>query len=223
MSSSDYSTIFEKDEDDEILLCLNYDGPYGINSINKYLQSNNSNIAYEWGINTYKVGDPILFNDLNRFSPVLYNNLKGEILNISKADDHITFDILVNIVIEDYQAYSVGLEVLSRKDSSTTIRFSVYANTNEDWEDKKECIIPFVVAYATSIHKSQGLEYDSVKIILNDEIGDVISLNIFYTAITRAKKKLKIYWSPECMNKIINEFNIKNSDDINIIKSKIKL
>lgn len=223
MSSSDYSTIFEKDEDDEILLCLNYDGPYGINSINKYLQSNNSNIAYEWGINTYKVGDPILFNDLNRFSPVLYNNLKGEILNISKADDHITFDILVNIVIEDYQAYSVGLEVLSRKDSSTTIRFSVYANTNEDGEDKKECIIPFVVAYATSIHKSQGLEYDSVKIILNDEIGDVISLNIFYTAITRAKKKLKIYWSPECMNKIINEFNIKNSDDINIIKSKIKL
>lgn len=175
------------------------------------------------GINTYKVGDPILFNDLDRFSPVLYNNLKGEILNIYKTDDQITFDVLVNIIIEDFQAYKVGLEVLSRDSSSTTIRFNVYANTNEDGEDKKDCIIPFVVAYATSIHKSQGLEYDSVKIVLNDEIGDVISLNIFYTAITRAKKKLKIYWSPECMNKIIKEFNIKNNDDISIIKNKIRL
>lgn len=223
MSTSDYSSMFVKDENDEILLCLNYDGPYGINSINKYLQSDNPNIAYEWGINTYKVGDPILFNDLDRFSPVLYNNLKGEIRNITKSENQITFDVLVNIVIEDYSAYSVGLEVIERDSSSTTIRFNVYENTTEDGEDKKECIIPFVVAYATSIHKSQGLEYDSVKIVLNDEIGDVISLNIFYTAITRAKKKLKIYWTPECMNKIIEEFNIKNNDDINIIKNKIKL
>ena len=48
MSTSDYTSMFEK-EDDEILLCLNYDCPYGINSINKYLQSDNPNIAYEWG------------------------------------------------------------------------------------------------------------------------------------------------------------------------------
>ncbi|WP_366123861.1 helicase C-terminal domain-containing protein [uncultured Campylobacter sp.] len=47
------------------------------------------------------------------------------------------------------------------------------------------------MAYAISIHKSQGLEYDSVKIVITREIEENISHNIFYTAITRAKKYLK--------------------------------
>ena len=221
MSYSLNEKIFEKDDKDEIILCLNYDGPYGINSINRYLQSNNNNIGYEWGINSYKVDDPILFNDLNRFYPVLYNNLKGVITGITKTEDKITFKISVDIFISDIDAQYVGLEIVERSDKSTVICFSVNANYDDDIEDKKDSVVPFVIAYATSIHKSQGLEYKSVKIVINDEVGDVISHNIFYTAITRAKEKLKIYWTPECMNKIVGNFVTRNNDDINIIKSKI--
>ena len=65
------------------------------------------------------------------------------------------------------------------------------------------------------------MEYKSVKIVINDEIGDIINHNIFYTAITRTKENLKIYWTPECMNKVIKNFVIRNNDDINIIKNKI--
>ena len=116
---------------------------------------------------------------------------------------------------------SIGLEVVDRLNKKTVIRFSVNANNDDDIEDRKDCVVPFVVAYATSIHKAQGLEYESVKIVLNDEIGDAITQNIFYTAITRSKEKLKIYWTPECMNKVIKNFSIKNNDDINILRSKI--
>ncbi len=213
--------IFNKCSEDEIILCLNYDGPYGINSINKYLQTDNPNQLYEWGINSYKVGDPVLFNDLNRFYPVLYNNLKGRIVNIVKTEEKIIFDILVDIIVTDEMAMMVGLDIVEKKDEKTIIRFSVNSNNDDDIEDKKDCVVPFVIAYATSIHKSQGLEYNSVKIVLNDEIGDVITHNIFYTAITRAKVSLKIYWTPECMNKIVGNFAIKKNDDINIIKYKI--
>ena len=45
--------------DDEIVLCLNYDGLYGINNMNKILQSGNKNEAVVWNYHTYKVGDPI--------------------------------------------------------------------------------------------------------------------------------------------------------------------
>ena len=221
MSYSLNEKIFEKDDKDEIILCLNYDGPYGINSINRYLQSDNNNIGYEWGINSYKVDDPILFNDLNRFYPVLYNNLKGVITGITKTEEKITFKISVDIFISDIDAQYVGLEIIERSEKSTVICFSVNANYDDDIEDKKDSVVPFVIAYATSIHKSQGLEYNSVKVVINDEVGDVISHNIFYTAITRAKEKLKIYWTPECMNKIVGNFVTKNNDDINIIKSKI--
>ena len=47
--------------------------------------------------------------------------------------------------------------------------------------------MPFQVAYAVSIHKAQGLEYDSVKIVITGANEDDISHSIFYTAVTRAR------------------------------------
>lgn len=48
--------------------------------------------------------------------------------------------------------------------------------------------MPFQVAYAVSIHKSQGLEYESVKIVIFDDSENMINHNIFYTAFIRARK-----------------------------------
>ena len=39
--------IFNKKSDDEIILCLNYDGLYGINNLNKLLQLSNPNQEYK--------------------------------------------------------------------------------------------------------------------------------------------------------------------------------
>ena len=80
-SPIDFKEIFNKKDTDEIILCLNYDGLYGINNINKVLQEKNSNIEYTIGVDTFKIEDPIVFNDCPRFRD-LYNNLKGTIKNI---------------------------------------------------------------------------------------------------------------------------------------------
>lgn len=66
-STSLDSSVFDKKSADEIILCLNYDGLYGINNINRFLQENNKSKAYRWGLWTFKVGDPILFNESERF------------------------------------------------------------------------------------------------------------------------------------------------------------
>lgn len=70
-------TIFDRTADDQIILCLNYNGPYGINNLNHIMQGNNENDAFQWELNTYKVGDPVLFNESYALSPQIYNNLKG--------------------------------------------------------------------------------------------------------------------------------------------------
>ena len=62
---------------------------------------------------------------------------------------------------------------------------------NDDKEFADDTDIPFQIAYAVSIHKAQGLEYDSVKVIITEEVDEMITHNIFYTAITRSKKHLK--------------------------------
>ena len=85
-------------------------------------------------------------------------------------------------------------------------------------------IVPFQIAYAVSIHKAQGLEYDSVKIVIADETEDQITHNIFYTAITRAKQHLTIYWSPEVCNRILARIRPVNyKKDFQLLKAKNNL
>jgi exodeoxyribonuclease V alpha subunit len=51
-------------------------------------------------------------------------------------------------------------------------------------------------AYSITVHKSQGSEFDDVAIILPDRMADVLTRELLYTAITRAKKTVEI-WGTE--------------------------
>jgi len=225
------ASIFAPAEADEIILCLNYDGLYGINNINRFLQESNPSPAVQWGIQRYKVNDPILFNESNRFGPIIYNNMKGRIAGIEILDNNmpterIQFDIELDKVINGVDAYGQDFELLDSSDESvfSVIRFCVnkLKSTDEDDDFPSKEIVPFQVAYAVSIHKAQGLEYNSVKIVITDEIDDLITHNIFYTAITRARKKLKIYWSPEVEKNILSRIKPKNSNkDVHLLKMGI--
>lgn len=219
--------IFDKLLDEEIVLCLNYDGMYGINNINKVRQGVNSNLEFNIGVDTYKVGDPILFNDCPRFKNILYNNLKGVIQEIIEDKEQKCWWFTIEI---DKDSISIDnsistIEFLdSNNEDKIKIKFKVneYADKDDD-ENEYEHIIPFNLAYAVSIHKAQGLEYDCVKIVITQNIEDCITKNIFYTAITRAKKVLKIYWSSDSQTKIFNNFESNNSKkDIAILRQKIK-
>jgi exodeoxyribonuclease V alpha subunit len=46
--------------------------------------------------------------------------------------------------------------------------------------------------FAMTIHKSQGSEFDDVLIVLPDMINPVLTKELLYTAITRAKKTVKL-------------------------------
>lgn len=216
-------SIFENHKDDEIILCLNYDGFYGINNINRFLQSNNPNKSIEWGSLIYKINDPILFNDTKRFGEAIYNNLKGKIVAIKVLDKQIEFEIEIDKVINalDTQWYDFQLVSSDSKKSVISFKVNEFPTTDED-DESSEAIVPFQVAYAVSIHKAQGLEYSSVKIVITDEVDEQITHNIFYTAITRAKDELKIYWSPETENKILKNMKRRDSKkDVGLLKSII--
>lgn len=221
-------SVFQASSKDEIILCLNYDGLYGINNINRFLQESNPSKCVLWGIQTFKVGDPILFHDTDRFSPIIYNNMKGRILNVSifsdgDVDERIEFDIELDKVINGMDVIVGEFELLEQEiyeeANNSVIRFSVYKNKNTDADDfDSRTIIPFQVSYAVSIHKAQGLEYNSVKVVITNEIDEMITHNIFYTAVTRAKSQLKIYWSPEVENKILSTMKPKdNNKDVKLL------
>ena len=220
------SDIFTSNVTDEVVLCLNYDGKFGLNNINSYFQNANPNgEAIIWQGWRFKKGDKILFNDNSRFT-YLYNNLKGIIVEIEKADDQIAFTIDVETIITEQQCKSDQIEYIDTIDEKTRIKLIVYAfdeDEIEDEEDAKKTIIPFQLAYAVSIHKAQGLEYDSVKVVIPSVNSEKITKGVFYTAITRTKKKLTIYWSSETMEAIISGFSSEHSGfkSLDIIKNKL--
>lgn len=200
-------SIFEKTED-EIILCLGYDGLYGVNNINRYMQKVNPSNPIEWGNWVYKVGDKVLFNDNKRFGGVLYNNLKGTIVAIDRKAEEIVFQIQIDKKISDRAIFYTDLKLHDCAcEGKSIVEFSVKKRIEKDSDtDYSEQVVPFQIAYAVSIHKAQGLEYKSVKVVITEDVDEQISHNIFYTAITRTTDKLKIYLSKETQKKLATKF-----------------
>ncbi|WND35378.1 ATP-dependent RecD-like DNA helicase [Streptomyces sp. BB1-1-1] len=223
MARNGYSTVldktlFEAQSDDEIILCLNYDGLYGINNINRFLQSSNPSAATTWRVSTYKVGDPILFNETERFRPLIYNNLKGRIVDIERFPGRIQFDVELDRTVSEFDVDGDELEWMG----DATVRFSVYEyDTSDEDDDSLNTSVPFQVAYAVSIHKAQGLEYDSVKIVVTDANEDDITHSIFYTAVTRARERLRIFWTPETQQAVLKGLHrSSNPKDVALLSSR---
>lgn len=221
--------IFHREEEDEVILCLNYDGKFGLNNINKYFQSlNKQSEAFEWQEWKYKIGDPILFSNAPRF-PMFYNNLKGRIADIKKDNHSITFTVDIGTILTESHFSGTDVEYIDTFGEETRVRFTVYqydpkAPAEKQDEMRLRTVIPFHLAYAVSIHKAQGLEFNSVKILIPSANAEKITHGIFYTAITRAKEKLKIFWFDETMQQVIRGFYETNQDrkSLDIVKSKIK-
>jgi exodeoxyribonuclease V alpha subunit len=60
-----------------------------------------------------------------------------------------------------------------------------------------------VTAWAMSIHKSQGSEFDTVYVVLPDRDARVVSRELLYTAVTRARSRVVLVGSEEMLRKAI--------------------
>ena len=66
-------------------------------------------------------------------------------------------------------------------------------------------------AYAITVHKSQGSEADHVLLILPNELNPLLTRELLYTAVSRAKKTLKIIASPDLLKACISNPTIRES------------
>jgi exodeoxyribonuclease V alpha subunit len=58
--------------------------------------------------------------------------------------------------------------------------------------------------YAMTVHKSQGSEFDNVILLLPDHISPLLTRELLYTAVTRARKKVEIYGKADILRHMIN-------------------
>ena len=67
------------------------------------------------------------------------------------------------------------------------------------------------LCYAMTIHKSQGSEYENLVVILPGESSPLLTRELVYTAVTRAKKSLLIAGSSEALLRSIKNQSIRYS------------
>jgi exodeoxyribonuclease V alpha subunit len=89
-------------------------------------------------------------------------------------------------------------------DSSITVFFGD-GRCHEYGTDELEML---ELAYAMTIHKSQGSEYDTVIIPMMSSHYIMLRRNLIYTAITRAKKKVIIVGQKKALYMAINKNDI---------------
>lgn len=97
------------------------------------------------------------------------------------------------------------------------IRDIIEVSEDEDSDTERFCVIEFngdgvrlkysaehmrdiTLAYCCSVHKSQGLECDTVLVVATMEHRALLQRNLYYTAITRAKKNVAIIGQRKALN-----------------------
>ncbi|OGU13284.1 MAG: exodeoxyribonuclease V subunit alpha [Geobacteraceae bacterium GWC2_53_11] len=70
---------------------------------------------------------------------------------------------------------------------------------------------PGETAFALTIHKSQGSEFDRVLLILPDYLSDVLTRELLYTAVTRARTHLEIWGTEEVFRQAVERRTLRTS------------
>lgn len=70
---------------------------------------------------------------------------------------------------------------------------------------------PNETAFALTVHKSQGSEFDKVLLILPDHLSEVLSRELLYTAVTRARHSIEIWGTEEVFRQAVVRRMVRNS------------
>lgn len=81
----------------------------------------------------------------------------------------------------------------------------------------------FTLAYAMTIHKSQGSEYEIVVMVLTNHNYIMLQRNLLYTGLTRAKKVFVLFGEESAIRRAVKTVNVVNRNshlDTLILKAK---
>jgi exodeoxyribonuclease V alpha subunit len=76
-------------------------------------------------------------------------------------------------------------------------------------------------AYAMTVHKSQGSEFDRVLFILPDRDAPVLTRELIYTGLTRARSQVELWWNEAVFAKAVTRRAERNSGLRDLLTSQI--
>ncbi|CUI17996.1 exodeoxyribonuclease V alpha chain [Candidatus Protochlamydia naegleriophila] len=159
-----------------------------------------------------------LFNAIRILSPMRKGSFGVESIN-QLLWQHVSqmrhpngwLAIPIMVVTNDYRQdlFNGETGVLMRKLPLKTVSTEDYAlfpsrNAGETVRRLPALLLPrYEFAYCLSVHKSQGSEFDRVILVL-PEGSELFGREVFYTAVTRARKHIEVYGTDLIIQKTIS-------------------
>ena len=160
--------------------------------------------------NYYHLG----IDEIQLLSPVNYGDLGVENLNYIFQNELNLSNITVNFAEKEFRLGDKVVHTKNNRDLDvyngevgiiTEIMYKKDAMLKVSYLDK-DVIYPFVnldeleLAYALTVHKSQGSEYPAIILPVHEIQGQGLSKNLIYTALTRAKKMVILIGSASALS-----------------------
>lgn len=147
------------------ILCAVKKGPLGVESINKIIEE----ILAREGF-------------LEPNTRAGNSHYKGQPILITRNDyHHDLFNGDMGVIMPVGRADDRELNLFVPGTSTETKRLPLYQ------------LPPHETAYAMTVHKSQGSEFDDVVLVLPDQDFPVLTRELIYTAVTRARRNVMIW------------------------------
>jgi len=122
-----------------------------------------------------------------------------------------------------YNDYQLGLSngdigVCLQRFKEGQWQFEVYFPSLEKWLPAARLPKNIETAFALTIHKSQGSEFKHSAVVLDGAAANLLSQELLYTAITRAKSVVSILADPKSLQQALTVKTTRQSG----LKNKLK-
>ena len=137
---------------------------------------------------------PCGVNELNRVLQQTLNS-KGKVLVSTPTAGEFREGDRVMVIKNDYDlnVFNGDIGVITGRDlTDNKFIFDFYGETVKMTEPDLQKV---VLAYAVTVHKSQGSEYKAVILLILKQHGIMMQRNLLYTGVTRAKQRLTVVGS----------------------------
>ena len=185
-------------------------GPTGVWELNDYIQNRINPPSCNKAIlpcndHILRVGDKVMFTT-NDYDKDVFNGDIGHIVSIFTADDDNDNSDSNDI---DDGSTILDEELMTDDDDGEHITNGFIV----DFDGKlvkfnMSRAKDFVLAYATTIHKSQGSEYDYVVMPLTNANYIMLQRNLFYTGVTRAKKVYILFGQKNAVARAVKNLKV---------------
>ncbi|WP_082502608.1 exodeoxyribonuclease V subunit alpha [Nocardioides sp. Leaf307] len=164
------------------LLCAHRQGPYGVQHWNRQVErwvaeATETPVGPGWGQEWY-VGRPLLVT-ANDYGLHLFNGDTGVVVAGPEDPDGRT------------SQYQTAGRADRRGRGGPALR-AVVAGVGDHLELSPSRLGDVDTMHAMTIHKSQGSQADEVTVLLPPEDSPLLSRELFYTAVTRARRRVRV-------------------------------